>query len=42
MSYGLIGGLRYPDMQDMTPGEVIDYFVYRRNYDESINEIRRE
>lgn len=34
ISYGLIAGLRYPDMQDMYPGEILDYFVYYRDYDD--------
>ena len=42
IGYGLIAGLAYPDMQDMTPGEVIDYFIFRRSYDDARLGIRRE
>ena len=42
MSYGLIAGLQKTDMMDMRPGDILDLFIYRRNYDDQENGIRRE
>lgn len=42
ISYGLIGGLAYRDMQDMTPGEVVDCFLFRREYDDARFGVKRE
>jgi len=42
ISYGLIAGLRYPDIMEMMPGEVLDYFIYRREYDDVQHRIMRE
>ena len=42
ISYGLIAGLRYTEMQGMMPGEILDYFIYRRNYDDTQHRIVRE
>lgn len=36
VSYGLIAGLKREEIDRMRPGEVLDLFVYRRNYDESL------
>ena len=42
MSYGLIAGLQYDTMQRMTPGLILDLFVYRRTYDDMEHKISRE
>ena len=42
MSYGLIAGLQVRDMMDLPPGMILDMFVYRRDYDDMENGIRRE
>lgn len=42
ISYGLIAGLLYHDMQDMSPGEILDYFVYFREFDDQHMGILRE
>lgn len=41
VSFGLIAGLTYTEMQDMTPGFVLDCYVLRRDYDENMSGIRR-
>ena len=41
ISYGLIAGLTYTEMQDMLPGFVLDCFVFRQNYDEAMHGIKR-
>jgi len=41
ISYGLIAGLRYQDVLDMMPGEALDYFIYRRMYDDEQHRILR-
>ena len=42
VSYGLIAGLRYEEIRDMLPGEVLDLFIYRREYDDVQHRIMRE
>ena len=42
MSYGLIAGLRVDEMMDMRPGDILDLFIYRRDYDDQEHHIRRE
>jgi hypothetical protein len=42
ISYGLIAGLNRAEMQEMAPGEVLDLFIYRRNYDDNQHRITRE
>ena len=41
-SYGLIAGLRYEEIREMLPGEILDLFIYRRNYDDMLHRIMRE
>lgn len=41
VSYGLIAGLTYTEMQDLRPGFVLDQFILRRNYDDVMHGIRR-
>ena len=41
VSWGLIAGLRIDEINRMRPGEVMDLFLYRRNYDDQQNGIRR-
>ena len=38
----MIAGLRFDEMQMMMPGLILDLFIYRRNYDDMENGIRRE
>lgn len=41
ISWGLIAGLTYTEMQDMTPGFLLDQYIYRRNYDDQMHGIQR-
>ena len=41
VSYGLIAGLTYTEMQDMQPGFVLDCFIRRRDYDDAMHGIKR-
>ena len=41
VSYGLIAGLTYTEMQDLRPGFVLDQFILRRNYDDVMHGIKR-
>ena len=41
-AWGLIAGLRTDEMRNMAPGLILDLFIYRRNYDDAENGIRRE
>ena len=38
----MIAGLRFDEMQMMTPGLILDLFIYHRDYDDMENGIRRE
>jgi hypothetical protein len=42
VGYGLIAGLRYDEIRELLPGEVLDYFIYRREYDDNQHHIMRE
>lgn len=42
VSYGLIAGLRYEEIRDKLPGEVLDLFIYRQKYDDAQHHIIRE
>ena len=42
VSWGLIAGLRLEEIHKMRPGEVMDLFIYRRQYDEVMHWITRE
>lgn len=42
ISWGLIAGLRVEEIHRMRPGQVMDLFIYRRNYDDVQHGIRRE
>lgn len=42
VSYGLIAGLRHDEIRDMLPGEVLDLYIYRRDYDDNQHHIMRE
>ena len=42
LGYGLVAGLRYDEMMDMRPGEILDLFIYRRNYDDQMHGIERK
>jgi hypothetical protein len=42
ISYGLIAGLRRDEMMEMVPGEILDHFIRRREYDDQQHNIRRE
>jgi len=41
VSFGLIAGLSLDEMHRMTPGQVLDVFVYRREYDDVMHWIQR-
>lgn len=41
-SRGLIAGLKYTEMHAMHPGEILDYFVWRRQYDMAINQLEEK
>ena len=41
VSYGLTAGLRLHEINRMRPGEVLDLFIYRRNYDDQQHGIKR-
>lgn len=41
ISFGLIAGLTYTEMQDLLPGFVIDCYIRRRDYDDQMHGIRR-
>ena len=40
--WGLVAGLTYTEMQDLTPGMIVDMYVWRRAYDDEQHGIRRE
>lgn len=42
VSWGLIAGLTVPEINHMKPGQVMDLYIYRRNYDDVMHWIRRE
>ena len=42
VSWGLIAGLRMEEIHKMRPGEVMDLFIYKRNYDDQQHGVRRE
>jgi hypothetical protein len=41
VSLGLIAGLGLEEVNETEPGEVIDLFIYRRNYDDQQHGITR-
>jgi len=41
VSFGLIAGLSLDEMNRMKPGQVLDIFVYRREYDDVMHWITR-
>lgn len=41
VSWGLIAGLTLEEVNRMKPGEVLDLYIYRRNYDDIQNGIMR-
>lgn len=41
ISMGLIAGLSVPEINRMKPGQVMDLFIYRRNYDDVQHGIQR-
>lgn len=41
VSFGLIAGLTVKEINRMKPGQVIDLYVYRRNYDDIQHGIKR-
>jgi hypothetical protein len=38
----LVAGLTYSEMGDMTPGMIVDLYIWRRRYDDQQHGIRRE
>lgn len=41
ISWGLIAGITYTEMQELPPGILLDEYVYRRQYDDQQHGIRR-
>lgn len=41
ISWGLIAGLRYTEMESMQPGMILDEFIFRRDYDDQMHGIKR-
>ena len=41
VSWGLIAGLRVDEINRMKPGQVMDLYIYRRNYDDLMHGIVR-
>ena len=41
VSFGLIAGLSLPEIHRMWPGQVMDLYIYRRNYDDQQHGIQR-
>ena len=41
VSMGLIAGLRVDEINRMRPGEVLDLYIYRRNYDDHQHGVMR-
>lgn len=41
LSWGLIAGLTYTEMQGMVPGLVLDLYIRRRDYDYLLHGIQR-
>ena len=42
VSWGLIAGLSLQEIHRMRPGQVMDLYIYRRNYDDQQHGIMRE
>ena len=40
--WGLVAGLTYTEMGDMTPGMIVDMYIWRRKYDDQQHGIKRE
>ena len=41
VSFGLIAGLKLPEMGKLTPGFVCDLYIYRQRYDDQEHGIKR-
>jgi len=42
VSWGLTAGLSLDEIHRLRPGQVMDLFIYRRNYDDIQHGIKRE
>ena len=42
VSWGLIAGLTLPEINRMRPGNVMDLYLYRRNYDDIQHGVKRK
>ena len=40
--WGLVAGLTYTEMGEMTPGMIVDMYIWRRKYDDQQHGIKRE
>ena len=40
--WGLVAGLTYSEMCEMSPGMIVDMYIWRRAYDAQQHGIRRE
>lgn len=42
VSYGLIAGLTYTEMQKLAPGFVIDMYLMKQRYDDEQHQLKRK
>lgn len=42
VSWGLTAGLSLDEIHRLRPGQVMDLFIYRRNYDDIQHGVKRE
>lgn len=40
--WGLVAGLTFTEMHNMTPGMILDLYIMRRTYDDQQHGIQRE
>lgn len=40
--WGLVAGLTYTEMGEMSPGMIVDLYIWRRTYDDQQHGIKRE
>ena len=40
--WGLVAGLTYTEMKELGPGAIVDWYVWRRAYDDEQHGIKRE
>ena len=40
--WGLVAGLTWTEMGEMTPGMIVDMYIWKRRYDDQQHGIKRE